>query len=337
MKKHIGHILFVLTVLISQQSFSQSLTGTAFELYKAKDYRNAMVWIDSAVQTNERYDSQTWQLRGIIYRKTVGGDDELYFREIALESFIRAQTADSTGVYKTKIEDYLKNTVILYYNDAVTLMKTDKDFESSQESYLTYKDQYHKLIDPTFDFSSSDITYYNALGADYLSLVTAVNDDQKEKIRIKSMESCEMVIQIDSMNFQANLNIGLLNYNQGADYVTKADPFMTIEDIMYNQEKSKVSFLKAIPYLKRAERINPTDKKVLIALMSCYYGLHKNDLYIKYQTMVDKMDIDGLEEKHRTNPKDVEVIKELIRIYTNTLIAEKKSKYYKKLLNDLNP
>lgn len=336
MKKYLNYILLVLTVLLTQQIFSQSLTGTAFELYKAKDYENAKEWIDSAIQTTERFDSQTWQLRGIIYRN-ISGNDELYYREIALESFVRAIATDSLGIYKDKIDGYLKNTIVRYYNDAVVLMKEDNNYELSKESYLVYKEKYHTLIDPTYNFSSSDVSYYNALGAGYLDLVSTAPEDQKEKIRMKSIESCDKVIQIDSMNFQSNLNIGLLYYNQGADYITKADPFMTIEDIMYNQEKSKSSFIEALPYLKRAERIKPMDKKVLIALMSCYYGLHKNESYIKYQTIVDKMDIADLEEKHKQNPKNKAVLKELIRIYSVTLIDEEKSTHYKELLNNLNP
>ncbi len=311
---------------------SQSLTGEAFESFKAKDMKGAMVLIDSAVQTTERFDSQTWQLRGIIYR-SIEGYNPLYYREIAIESFVQAKAIDTIGVYQSQIDEYLKNTLVRYYNDAVEYLQEDQNLQKSEDSYLTYKKKYRMLLDPNFDFSQSDISYYNALGAAYLDKVSIVAEDQKSAMRAKSIEKCINVIEIDSLNFQANLNIGLLYYNQGADYITKADPFMTIDDIVINQQKSKESFLNAIPYLKRAEKIKPLDKKLLIALMSCYYGLHKNDLYVKYQTKVDKMNIDALEDKHRKNPKDTEVLRELVRIYSMTLKDDTKRDYYRDLLD----
>ena len=117
--KLIRYISIFVVMLTASHSFAQSWTGQAYDFYKAKDYEQARVAIDSAINSVERFDSQTWQLRGIIYRNISSGD-QIYYREIALESFVLAKKIDSTGLYTAKINEYLRNTLVRYYNDAVT-------------------------------------------------------------------------------------------------------------------------------------------------------------------------------------------------------------------------
>lgn len=332
--KLIKYISFVVTIFIVSQGYAQSLTGQAYEFYKAKDYENALIWIDSAVTTSEKFDSQTWQLRGIIYRN-IGGANELENRETAINSFAEARKYDSDGEYAQKINEYLKNTVIRYYNDAVTLLTEQKDLKGSEQSYLTYKQKYAELLDAEHNFDKSDIDYYNALGAEYLAQVDQSSADKKDELRAQSLIFCDKVIQIDSLDYQANFNSGIVYYNQGADYIMNQDPLITIDDLIAYQKKSETAFLKALPFLHRAEKVNPDSKEVIEALMGCYYGLNNNEKYMKYQTIIDGINLPDLLEKHRKNPKDKETLKELIRIYSTTLEDKEKSDYYRGLLNDL--
>lgn len=332
--KLIRYISFIMMITVIGTAYGQSWTGQAFEFYKAKDFENAKTAIDSAITTAERFDSQTWQLRGIIYRNISNGD-ELYYREIALESFVHAQKVDTTGVYSDKIQEYLNATIIRYYNDAVTLLLEQKEFEKSEESYNAYKKHIKTLLDPNYDFRSVDINYYNTMGSEYLAQVDLVESAKKNALREKSLFYCKKVLEIDSMDYKANFNAGILYYNIGVDYVLAADPFITLDELIANQKKSEDAFLKALPYLHRAEKLKPESTEVREALMGCYFGLNRDDMYLKYQTMADKENLPGYLERFNTHPTDVENIRTLIRIYSKTLIDVERATFFKEKLNEL--
>ena len=332
--KLIRYISIIVLALTASNSYSQTWTGQAYEFYKVKDYENAKSAIDSAITTIERFDSQTWQLRGIIYRNISSGD-QLYYREIALESFVRAKNIDSTGLYTEKVNGYLLNTVVRYYNDAVTLLIDEKEFDKAEESYATYKGQYKRLLDPGFDFRETDINFFNAMGSEYLVKVDLVEPNKKNALREKALFYCEKVLQIDSLDYKANFNAGIVYYNIGADYVMTVDPEITIEKLIMNQKRSEDAFLKALPYLHRSEKLKPGSKEVQEALMGCYYGLNNNEMYLKYQTLVDKQNIQLYLDRCKTHPDDIDNIKQLIRVYTFTLIDEEEAARFTQILNEL--
>ncbi len=334
--KLIRYISFIILCSFMSNSYSQSWTGQAYTFYKADDLENAKSVIDSAIVSKERFDSQTWQLRGIIYRKISSGD-QVYYREIALESFVRARDLDTAGVYTDKIKEYLNVTIVGYYNDAVTFLLDEKEFEKSEESYLLYKKHYKTLLDPGHDFRQGDINYYNAVGSEYLGKVDIVEPANKNQLREKAIFYCEKVLQIDSLDYKANFNIGIVYYNIGVDYVVVTDPLITIEELIINQKKSEDAFLKALPYLHRAEKLKPNSIEVQEALMGCYYGLNKDKLYLKYQTLVDRYYLRSYLERFETHPTDAENIRQLIRIYAKTLIDKEQEDRFRKALADLQP
>jgi tetratricopeptide (TPR) repeat protein len=330
--KLIRYISIFIVMLTATHSFAQSWTGQAFAFYKADDLSNAKTAIDSAINTTERFDSQTWQLRGIIYRNISSGD-QLYYREIALESFIRAKKIDSTGLYTVKINDYLRNTIVRYFNDAVTLLMEDGEFEKSEESYNVYIREYKKLVDPNFDFTTNNINYYNAIGSEYLKKVDLVEPSKKMALREKAIEYSTKVLAYDTLDFKANFNIGIVYYNIGVDYVITIDPDGTsLEQIILNQKKSEEAFLKDLPYLHRAERLQPNNKAVQVALMGSYYGLNNMEMYLKYQKLVDQHNLGGYLERYNTHPDDIENARQLVRVYTQTIKDAEQADKFKKIL-----
>ncbi|MFT5822058.1 MAG: hypothetical protein ACI8ZM_003314 [Crocinitomix sp.] len=329
--KLIRYISIFILMFVASHSFAQSWTGKAFEFYKTKDFESAKIAIDSAINSVERFDSQTWQLRGLIYRKVSNGD-QVYYREIALESFVRAKKIDSTGLYTVQINDYLRSTLVRYFNDAVTLLLDDNEIEKSEESYDIYVKEYKKLINPNFDFTQKHIDYYNAVGSVYLKKVDLVEPKKKRQLRDKAIEYSSKVLAYDSLNCKANFNLGIVYYNIGVDYVLTIDPEgATLEGIILNQKKSEEAFLKALPYLHLAERLKPNNKAAQEALAGCYYGLNNNEKYLKYQKLVDEHNLSGYLERNNTHPGDLENVRQLVRVYTETLIDLEQAEKFKKI------
>jgi len=333
--KTMRYISFILIAVSASLSFGQTWTWQANDFYKAQNYEQAKIAIDSAIGTAERYDSQTWQLRGLIYRN-LEGSNQLYYSQIAIESFVRAKKVDSTNIYTAKINEYIKNTLIKnYYNVAVQLLLEDKNFEKSEEFYTIYKKNYLALIDPMYSFKSSDVDYYNTVAVQYITKVDFAEPPKKSSLREKAIENCAKVLAIDSLDYKANFNMGIIYYNLGADYIMIADPEITMEQLMENQKRAENAFLKALPLLNNADRIQPGTMEVYEGLMGCYYGLNNDDLYLKYQILVDKHYLPVYLEQFKNQQKDIKNIKTLSRIYTYTLVNEEEANRLRTIINEL--
>ena len=276
MRKTIKHIVLILMVFICEKGFSQELTSRALALYSAKNYDSARVWIDSAVVTIEASNSQTWQLRGLIYRKLETAES-LTFRETAINSFVEARKVDSEGIYSEKIEDYLVNTIIRYYNDAVTQLNENK-LNESEKSYILYKEKYLSLVNNKEDFIAKDIEFYNALGASYTRQISQLSGKEYDIVFVLAINALNKVLEIDSSNYLANLNTAVLYYNKGADLIVNQDPLNTpIEVFIENLAISEQLFFKALPKMKKAYEINPESVEVIEGLAGIYFGLHDDE------------------------------------------------------------
>ncbi|MEO9533580.1 MAG: hypothetical protein ABJG68_01170 [Crocinitomicaceae bacterium] len=327
------HILFIVVALAVTSGYGQKYTTKAYGLYQAGSYEEAKIYVDSAITSNERFNSQLWQLRGLVYRK-LESDENKDFRNVAIESFVEARKLDEEGKYKEKIDGYLYNTIIRYYNDAVTYLG-EKELENSESAYSLYKGKYKKYVDEGFNFNQNDIEYYTALGSEYLKLVSNLQGEQKTKQTAKGIHFFQLVLDIDKDQFGPNLNIGVMYYNNGADLIMNMDPLTPIEDIPLIEEKAQDYFSKALPFLLEANRIEPERVDVIEAITGCYYGLQDDENYNKYQKILDEKNLPKLLEKHNANPKDQEVVRELVRIYSTTFKDDEKYKKFAEILNKL--
>jgi hypothetical protein len=333
--KGLRNIAIICLSLVSLTGYGQQYTAKAYEFYQAKQFDSARVWLDSAVVSPERFNSQTWQLRGLVYRK-LESDVNMNYRDISIESFVQARNVDSTGTYKEKIDGYLYNTIIRYYNDAVVNMNEGK-LDDSEASYVAYKDKYKKYVDTGFDFKKNDIEYYNALGGNYLKLVQQLEGEEKAKQVAKGVHYFEIVLEHDPNQFMPNFNVGIMYYNQGADLIMNMDPLTPMEDVPAIEAKAQQGFENALPYLLKANTLEPERKDVIEAITGCYYGLWgaESEDYIKYQTLLDEKNLPTLIEKHGKEPENKKVLRELVRIYSTTFKDEDKYKKYSEILNKL--
>lgn len=327
------HISILVLMLTSTIAVSQQYTAKAYGHYQAQAYDSAKFWVDSAIVLADKNNSQTWQLRGLIYRKLESSENSDY-REIALESFLEARRVDVDGKHNEKIDGYLYNTIVRYYNDAVTQLG-EKNLEGSEKSYLTYKEKIHSLVDSTTDFKANDIEFYNALGSEYLKLISSLKGEERISKTKKGVGFFETVLKLDSNQFQPNFNVGIMYYNSGADLIMNMDPLTPIEDIPIVEQNAQDNFSKALPFLLEAHRMQPERTDVIEAITGCYYGFQDDESYHKFQKILDQKNLPTLLEKHAANPKNREVVRELVRIYSTTIKDDEKYKKYAKILDNL--
>jgi tetratricopeptide (TPR) repeat protein len=324
--------LFVFATCI--QANAQQYTAKAYAFYQAQDFDQAKIWVDSAVVSDEKSNSQTWQLKGLIYRK-LESDQHAEYREVAIAAFVEARNTDTDGAYKEKIDGYVYNTVIRYYNDAVTNLEAHQ-FEASESSYVSYKTNYLKHIDSSYSFVENDIEFYNALGGACLKFAPEMPEATKESTFENGVKYFEMVLKLDPAQFDPNFNIGIMYYNKGADLIIYMDPLTPIEEIPVIESRAQENFKKALPYLHEAHKLDPTRSDILEAITGCYFGLQDNENYNKYQKILDEKNLPNLLEKHKTDPKNRDIVRELVRIYSSTFKDDEKYKKYAEILNNLD-
>ena len=329
--------IIVLVLVASNLVHGQRLTAIAYDYLQAEKIDSARYWIDSAIVTDERKNSQTWQVRGFVYRKMETAEN-IEPRDIAIESFVQARNLDEEGKYTEQINGFLDNTIIRYYNDAVQYLQKGMLTES-EDSYKAWRNKQKKYLNrQESDFTKRDNEYYDALGSGYLQRVDQLSGDEKKKNIEKAIHVYNKVLAIDSMQYAPNLNIGIMYYNQGADLITNMDPLTPIEDIPAIEEKAQNDFKKALPYLLRAHEMKPEKIDVIEAITGCYFGLYgsNNENYIKYQTILDEKTLPSLLEAHKKDPNDRETLKQLVRIYSTTFKDEEKYLEFSKKLNNLD-
>ena len=331
--KKLQYILIILVLFAAQQVIAQQHTSKAYSLYQTKEYDSAQFWIDSAIVTSEKNNSQTWQLRGLIYRNLESEKNPNY-RKIAINSFLEAKKIDLDHSHEEKINGYLYNTIIRYYNDAVTSMNKSL-LETSEKQYNLYKELYIEHIDPSSVFIEKDIEFYNALAGACLKLVNSSEGEEKVKNTSMCVNFFEVVLKLNPDQFQPNFNVGIMYYNQGADLIMNMDPLTPIENIPLIESQAQNSFKKALPYLLKANKMQPDRLDVIEGITGCYYGLQDDVNYEMYQKTLDEKNLPNLLEKHQNNPKNREVVRELVRIYSTTIKDDEMYKKYASILNNL--
>ncbi|MCG8576222.1 MAG: hypothetical protein MI810_15130 [Flavobacteriales bacterium] len=212
------------------------------------------------------------------------------------------------------------------------------DLKESEKSYELYKSKQVQYVNPSQDFHQSDIDFYNALGGQYMNNMSILPEGaQRDEIRAKGIAFFEKVLELDAENFQANFNVGLIHYNEGVD-ITMAmsgSTDLSIEMIIENTGRSEELFFTALPYLHKAEKMDPKSEETIEGITGCYYGLHDDENYNKYRKILDEMIIDDLLKSYDANPNDLDVVKELCRIYSTTIKNQQEYDKFKAVYDKL--
>ena len=87
--------------------------------------------------------------------------------------------------------------------------------------------------------------------------------------------------------------------------------------------------------LSVAYTVNPSSQQAVEGLAGSYYALSDDDNYDKYQKLLDEMNLLGLLDTFSKNPKNKDIIRELIRIYSTTIKNQDELKKYREVLDKL--
>ena len=283
--KYISLIVFL---FIGSIAMSQKYTSISYDFFKEKSYDSALVYINKAIETEEKNNSMTWQLRGLIYR-SLEVDSNTSLRELSMNSFIQAYKANATHRDSIEIKMGLTNLNIRYYNDAVNQIGSH-ELKLSVESYNTYKNNCVLFGLKHKNFNEMDVLYYGVIADHYILFGKSKSATVKIEYYNKAIQYYGKMLVIDSLNYKANFGIGMSYYNQAVDLIMAMNPFETdMEGINNIQNNSIFLFKKGEPFFLKAYRVKPRELEVLEGLTGIYYSMNENVKFRFYEELFEEV------------------------------------------------
>ena len=278
----------VYTIVLSIFFFSteaQNLLDRSLKKYQDGELRAAKILIDSAL-TSDLYASEnvSWYLKGFIYKDLYKSNtsssesDEL--RKTSVNSFYRLLNMDSVGQYKKETLQNLKYLATTYYNDAMKLIQ-NQNFSGANIYYSRFIAVYSPINDGSISLSNSELQFHLALGSGYIQKQQL--DSTKNYSRL-ALAAFEHVLSLDSMNKEANYQIGVIYYNDAVNRILDLD-YDDLDLLAFGkfEDETIELFKKSLPYMEQAYRVNDKDENILEGLAGIHFGLREFEISNKYR------------------------------------------------------
>jgi len=269
----------------------------ALRAYQNEDLPKAKELIEIAVgDDNFNGITKIWYFRGYIYKDLFKDSKEsknrkeaFDLREEAIESYMKAVELEPQGELVEDCFNSLKYLSSTLYNDAAYALDSN-NFETAQQLFDRYK-EIIAMTNPEMDLSKRTIEFNLYMASKYSYLFDNPRSrDVKEEIGQKVVETYQKVLDIDSNNISANYNMAIHYYNQGVNIIENMDYEQDFETLFMIQAQVMELFGAALPYMKKAYKLNPFRKETLVGLSGIYYGLNDIETSEMYQEELKKLE-----------------------------------------------
>ena len=292
MKSFRNIAVFFLLFVATTNSFAQiSKLEKAMSLYSDKKLDSAQLVINQAIKNPETVkDYQVWMMRGFIYKElyktTQNTSITSPYRDSAAVSLIQSLELDpqNQNPQRANLVQSLKYLASTYHNDINKTLDT-----VGYKQALINSDKHKaimKLIDPAFNENKYNYDVYSTIGSmfeKWYELNTSKTLlDQAKTYLLKAYA-------INNNTDFINKNLGVLYYNQAVDIIKKMDYDVPLDQLPVYQDNSVKLGKQALPYLLKANQINPSDKSVIEGLAGIYYLLNETDKYNEYKKRFEEM------------------------------------------------
>ena len=262
------------------------------EKYGDKDLDGAKVYIDSAILMCEdlKKDAYTHHIKGFVYyelfKRDQVNDPYSVLRDSAFNAFMESNRLDINNEFTDKNNKSLKNIATRIQLNVANLLDTN-NYRKAIEVNQLYKETLKKG-NIEIDNKPYDISFFISLGGIFSDLY------DNDKVGNASMIDSAIVyykksLELDSLNFVGNLQLGYVYHNLSIDIILAMDPEDDIMTMYENQEKSSNFGLLSLPYLKIAHQQQPKNTKILYGLAGIYFMLQEKDKSDFYQKLYNDL------------------------------------------------
>jgi ribosomal protein S24E len=236
--------------------------------------------IDSVIVHPEtRNDFISWTTRAYIYYDLYKKSDKYKLhsplRDTIVSSLVISNKLKPDSDYINNNNKLLVNMAIGCYNIAKGLLQDSLNYPKSLIAYIKYKEIY-SIVYPKFDFLLKDLEYYLAVGSFFSDIYIKDNNNSVAGETAKGV--LIKVLELQPDNPSANINMGLMYYNQSVNLSKTMDYGMDFRQIdivqedmvklakqgeqfivkVYNNDNSNLKAIEALYYIYRM--LNETSK-----------------------------------------------------------------------------
>lgn len=267
----------LLLVCVCHNFYGQTdLLFEAQRLCNEKKFDQAIPLIEKViVHPDTKNDPASWHIRSYSYIQTYkltgpANTSKIDLLDTAIASAIVSKSLDNDKGYLENNNAFIKNGANTFYKISTILLQDSLNNVKSEIYYNKYK-KCTELFDPTFDFKQQDIKYYNTTGSIFEDLYMRNNFNQKYGDVAKT--ALLKVLDIDNKNISANINLGILYYNQGATLMRMMDYDVDLAQLDVIQENAKKLFKQSLPFMIKVYELDPKAEKALESLQGIYSAL----------------------------------------------------------------
>ncbi len=268
--------LLVAFTFISQAQ--EDRLNRAQQLYRTKATQEAMVCIDSVVKDPQtKKDFVAWTNRAYIYFDAYKVKDKQKLnsalRDTIISSLKMSAFLQPDSGFAMNNRKLLMNLSANYFNIAKSLLQDSLNAERSAIAYTRFRDLY-KLAEPAVDLKSRDIEYYLAVGSVFSGLANKDNNDTKSLNTAKV--ALLKVFELQPDNGPANINMGLMYYNQAANLSKSLEYGADFSQIDIVQDNMVKLAKQAEQFIFKAYSADNKNLKAVEALYYIYRMLSEN-------------------------------------------------------------
>lgn len=248
----------------------------AQQLLQSKNAELAKLAIDSVIVNPEtKGDYVSWTTRAYIYFEIYKRSDKLKLnsplRDTIVSSLKISNSLKPDETFATNNKKLLSNISAGYFNLSKTLLMDSVNYKNSLVAYNKFKENFI-LAEPGTNFSSRDIEYYLAAGSLYSDIFN--NDNKNTASQEIAKITLLKVLDIQPENPSANINLGIMYYNQAVNLGKGLDYGADFSQIDVVQENIIKLAKQAEQFIIKVYKVDNENVKAVEALHSIYKMLN---------------------------------------------------------------
>lgn len=282
----------ILVMLVSTSFGQRKYWQNALACYQEDSLECAQREIDLAITDAEEKElPYTWHLRAFIYRaiykKVDKENPKSTARPIAIEAFQKSIELDKVEEFKKNNSKGIEALAISFYNDGIRYLnkyEVEEAINSLEKHNITMR-----MVKPDYFNKEREIAIKRKSAVIHMD---RYNDDKNGSSGSfdRAIEYFNDVLELDSNDFNANLNSGVLYHNKAVDLLMETKPELTILEVMELQEKHVDNMQRSLVYMTKAYTINPNHPGVIRALAGAYFSLHDEEKFEFYNQKLLKLE-----------------------------------------------
>ena len=179
----------------------------------------ARLCVDSLVLDSvTKDDFISWTLRSFIYfdiyKRTEKNKLNSDLRDTIISSILKSNRLNPDETYAGNNKKLLQNIGAGYFNLAKKMLEDSVNEEKSLIAFNRFKEIY-KILEPDINFKQKDIEYNLTIGSIFSEFF--IKDNNNTKAQNTAKVALLKVIELDPSNESANINLGLMYYNQAVN------------------------------------------------------------------------------------------------------------------------